>query len=201
MCIRDSLSAKTENQKETRDKWAEMLPLDHLERREWVLQQDSECQVVATRIVLAGNLLLTRGTQAQYQETHKFYAGKIQDQHLEEVRGRSEWVAAAIRGMCQSVTRYHSAWDQLEKEWPLDLDLAQLWLVGCSDLSGDQLLILQGERPQLLAATKGLVPARTIQGRESLVVANSIAQKLQPLEAAMLIPGAMREDCLLWLES
>ncbi len=194
-------SAKSEHEKRDMDRWAETLPPAPEARQEWTLQQRQQCIQAASEIVLGGRLLLLRGTQAQYMETHKFYTGKIQEQHLKEVRGQSEWVGASIRLMCQSVTDYQNHWEALQKAWPRDLDLGNLWLVGCSDLSGDQLMILQGDRSQVQAASRGLVPARTILGRESLVTANSISQRLGPLEAAMLIPGAIQEDCLLWLES
>lgn len=184
--------------------WAATLPtVASGSRPGWCLNQTEQLKFAAMAELSAGSLLLSRGSVAQYQEAHDFQNGTVVNQRLQEVRGASTWVEAALWDLVKFVPRYadESDWKALASRWPRDLDLSSLWLAGCSDLSGDQLLILQGDRAKILAASKGLVPARTIrQGRESLIVVNSLMQKLEPLEAALIIPGAIRADCLLWLE-
>lgn len=107
----------------------------------------------------------------------------------------STWVLEELRHWAKSAGAYagEATW------WPPQTDLAQMWLTGCSDMTGDAVLLLQGSGDQLLQASRGLVLATRPDGRQALVTANSMSDQLTPLQAACLLPGAMEAGSYLVL--
>ena len=180
--------------------WAKAFPSRHEEQPLWAWGQPEACRRAAARLLREGNLVLSRGTRHQAEETHDWQGGEVRNKRLVEIRGESSWVVGSILEACRSVTWWlDEGFPELQAAWPRDLNLGSLWLTGASDLAGDQLLLLQGSREQVMAASQGLYPARTVAGRESLIVANSMAQQLKPLEASILVPWALEQDALFYL--
>lgn len=180
--------------------WAQDYPSQPEERLPWAWKQVKACQRAAASLVLEGNLVLVRGTLHQAMEAHQWSEGEMKNQRLVEIKGGSSWVEGSLRQACHSMTWWmEEDFLELQEAWPRDLDLGSLWLTGASDLAGDQLLLVQGTREQVMAASQGLFPARSVGGRESLIVANTMAQQLRPLEAAILVPWALETDALFYL--
>ena len=177
--------------------WADQLPSRHEEQLPWALAQTEALRLAAFHLLMAGNLLIARGTRHQTAETHSWSEGQIQNQHLVEIAGQSSWVVGALRELSQGVTWWtEKDYPELQEAWPRDLDLGSLWLTGATDMAGDQLLLLQGSREQVMAASLTQYPAMSAAGRSSLIVCNTMVQQLWPIEAAILVPGALESDSL-----
>jgi hypothetical protein len=182
--------------------WASLCPEPEERWLEFMHKDPGLLVDAASTFVHAGRFLMNRAIKTMTEERHEFFAGERQNARVTEVRGKSSWISGSIRDLCQGVVSYTdpAIFPRLEASWPRDLDLGSLWMVGVSDLNGDQLLVLQGSRLQVLGVLKGWGPAWTVGGRESLIMANSLCQRLTPQEAACLVPGALDAAALLWIE-
>ena len=182
------------------DAWALSLPQDPAEQRAWVQAQPEHLAEMMVATVQGGRFLLARGVLT-LQDRAGWSAMEGRHTDLKQTHGQSTWIQSELGRMARrALPRYLSEREDLEEEWPRDLDPENLWLVGCSDLAGDQLMLVQGSQESVLMGTRGLIPARTASGRRSLIAINTVCQTLRVLEAGILVPAALEEDCLVWIE-
>ena len=169
------------------DAWALSLPQDPAEQRAWAQAQPEQLAEMMVSTIQGGRFLLARGVLT-LQDRAGWSATEGRHTDLRQTYGQNTWVQSELSRMARrALPRYLSEREDLEEEWPRDLDPENLWLVGCSDLAGDQLMLVQGSQEAVLMGTRGLIPARTASGRRSLIAINTVCQTLRELEAGILV--------------
>ncbi len=175
----------------TPDKWA-LEPWSPTPDPLWNLWIPPEALAQAAQALASQDLLVSRGVLTQ-QELANWDPAVQRKTGIRETMGSSTWVQQALRALAKLMPEY---WTDLKWQ-PMDLN--RLWIAGCSDLGGDQMLVVHGTQEALLRASKSLVPARFQGLPVNLILNSSIQQALPPWQASILLPGALRTS-LVWLD-
>ena len=136
----------------TPDAWA-LEPWPTIPDPLWKRWLPSEALAHAAQIMACQNLLVSKGVLT-HQNLSKWDPGTQEHTGIRETMGNSTWVKQALGALAKMMPLY---WEDLA--WT-PMDLSRLWVAGCSDLGGDQMLIVHGTQEALLKASKGLVPAQ-----------------------------------------
>ena len=122
---------------------------------------------------------------------------------VEEAKGTTTWIGDQVSTLIPGA-RVYREWDleeaqELKRLWPDWLDLDQIW-IGCdSDSTSDRMVVLQGTEEQMMKANRETVIAQKAHGLKVGVRVNAWFEQLNRLQAALVMPLALKKQKLLRL--